>query len=502
MLCRQMIGGWLRTWQEYVPSSYDGSEPVPLVLAVHGAAHHVADSNTAWQLIAEREKFIVVYPHSLIEEIKFNVWESYTEKDGMPDDVAYFDELIDIIEKKYKIDPTRIYIQGQSVGDNMTSTYLFAHGDRIAAAAPLSGPASSSVFVSPETGQIYRRPRYPVPVIRTHGSEDTPQPLGSLGKICIMNPHGDPPPEVTEEARRNKWVVGQKLHIDLWREVNQCRPMPRLGLNGRYNWFIYDGDPCDFIFYTVEGGEHSPYLDMADNIWSSFFSAYRRVDGKIVRTEPKRRIDPDKGAIAVTAGSRFAYVDNQKVLLDEKGNPALVIEDHFYVPVKFLEKAFPDVSVELYEEGMAARICRGEDRLQVAMGNRAVIWNQRILDMPRTWWQDGVLYVPISEMASLFAGYRGAEGWDVCYLNLTGGFMSYDFAYVIRELLETEPVVSPAECVALEMKLRKRAGQQYAAHNVGTDKYHGSSEEIFCQLKAVYEKQVEEYRREHPEERT
>lgn len=71
---RQIIDGWLRTWQEYVPSCYDGREPVPLVLSLHGAAHHSADSYTAWQLIAERENFIVVYPHSLIEEIKFNVW--------------------------------------------------------------------------------------------------------------------------------------------------------------------------------------------------------------------------------------------------------------------------------------------------------------------------------------------------------------------------------------------------------------------------------------------
>ena len=86
---RQIIDGWLRTWQEYVPSCYDGREPVPLVLSLHGAAHHSADSYTAWQLIAERENFIVVYPHSLIEEIKFNVWEAFGPDDGMPDDVQY-----------------------------------------------------------------------------------------------------------------------------------------------------------------------------------------------------------------------------------------------------------------------------------------------------------------------------------------------------------------------------------------------------------------------------
>ena len=153
----QMIGGWLRTWKEYVPSCYDGSRPVPLVLSVHGAAHHHADRNTAWQLVAERENFIVVYPHCLIEGIKFNSWNDYGPDDRMPDDVAYFDRLIDIICEKYNIDTQRIYIQGQSVGDTMASTYVFERGERIAAAALLSGPQGTARFVSAETGEIIRR---------------------------------------------------------------------------------------------------------------------------------------------------------------------------------------------------------------------------------------------------------------------------------------------------------------------------------------------------------
>lgn len=494
--CRQIIDGWLRTWQEYVPSCYDGCSPVPLVLSVHGAAHHNADIYTAWQLIAERENFIVVYPHCLIEEIKFNVWRAFTKEDGMPDDVQYFDDLIDIIKEKYNIDETRIYLQGQSVGDNMVSSYIFERGDKIAAAAPLSGPASASVFVDEKTGEIFRKPSCPLPVIRTHGSEDTQQPLGSLGKICIMSPKGaEGSLDYSEEARRNKWVVSQKINIDLWREANGCNPLPKLSMRGRYNWLVYEGDPCDFIFYIVEGGEHGPYLDMADNIWSGFFTAYRRVDRKIVKTEPQRPARTDQGGIALADNAVNAYVNNELVKLDEQGHEAKLIDGAFYTPVTFLERAFDGVTVELYEQGTAAVIRSGEDRLQAAMGNRSMVFNEMLRDMMPTLYFDDMLYIPFGDVARTLFGYKAALSYGAGYFCDHDGVLSYDMAYVIRELLGTEPVVTPKEMLELEMELRREKSKQYSAHNVAEGAWSGAQdpEEIFKELKKRYERSLKEY---------
>ena len=491
---RQIIDGWLRTWQEYVPSCYDGREPVPLVLSLHGAAHHSADSYTAWQLIAERENFIVVYPHSLIEEIKFNVWEAFGPDDGMPDDVQYIDRLIDIICGKYNIDPGRIYMQGQSVGDNMASTYLFVHGDRIAAAAPLSGPASCSTFYHRGEEKPYRYPHCAVPVIRTHGSEDTQQPLGGLGKICIMSPSGEEKPkDLSDTARYNKWAIGQRPSLELWKSANGCDPLPRLGLRGRYSWAVYAGQPCDLIYYVVEGGEHGPYLDMADNIWTYFFSHYRRVGGKAERIAGGKSVEPDSGAIALADGAALAYVDNRPVQLDGDGRTARAVNGSCYVPAGFLEKAFPGARVLPYNDGKAIRMRIGGNELQAAMGNRCVVWNESLRDMPTTMFFDGCLYLPIAPLAELVLGFKESAGRGAYYLNAFGGAMSFDFSCIIKELLGTQRALSVEETLDLEDGLRRSGNMEYAPHNVAGDKYSGTPEEIFALLKKKYTQELENY---------
>jgi len=51
-------------WYEYVPESYDGTKPVPLIVGNHGGlmtgwGHAIY---TSWTLVADREGFICVFP--------------------------------------------------------------------------------------------------------------------------------------------------------------------------------------------------------------------------------------------------------------------------------------------------------------------------------------------------------------------------------------------------------------------------------------------------------
>ena len=492
----QMIGGWLRTWKEYVPSCYDGSRPVPLVLSVHGAAHHHADRNTAWQLVAERENFIVVYPHCLIEGIKFNSWNDYGPDDRMPDDVEYFDRLIDIICEKYNIDTERIYIQGQSVGDTMASTYVFERGERIAAAALLSGPQGTARFVSAETGEIIRRPHCAVPVIRTHGSEDTVPLIGSVGKICVFGLRAPDVEDYSDEGRRAKWLLNIQVHNHLWREANGCAAEPRIGVRGRYNWLVYDGSPADYVFYIVEGGEHGPYLDMADNIWRFFFSHYRRVNGETERVESPWNIEPDCGAIALADGAALAYVDNRPVQLDGDGRTARAVNGSFYVPAGFLERAFPGARVTGEQEGTAARLVTQDGHsLYLAAGNRVAVCDNTLREMPSPQVFDGCLYVAISEIAALVSGLHSAEGHGVCYLGPHEGLMSYDLAYAIKLLLGAEKEVPLQECAAMELELLR------AREASGEEKYEGGEAKVFDGLFAKYLESVEAYRASQEDER-
>jgi poly(3-hydroxybutyrate) depolymerase len=483
-----IIDGWLRTWKEYVPSGYDGSKPVPLVLSVHGAAHHSADSYTAWQLVAEREGFIVAYPHCLIEGIKFNSWHMYTAEDGMPDDVVYFDKLIDILEEKYNIDKDRIYLQGQSVGDTMASTYLFERGNRLAAAAPLSGPQGTARFVDSKTGEVVRRPQYPLPVIRTHGSEDTVPLIGGLGKICVFGLREPDVEDYSDEARRLKWVLNIQVHNQLWRETNKCKPLPRIGVDGRYNWLVYDGDPEDYIFYIVEGGEHGPYLDMADNIWRYFFSHYRRENGQVIRVDSPWQMEPDSGAIALADGATVAYVDNQLMPISEDGASVHVEKGLYYVPATFLAQALPGITAEFEQDGQAVRMMTEDGHtLYLAMGNRVAVWDNTLRDLAPVLWLEDRLYVPAESVAALLGGLQIAKGHDVCYLCPSGGSMSYDLAYAIRQILGVGEELSLQECAQLEEQLLA------AREAEGKDKYVGGEAKIFGELFADYQRQYDEY---------
>ena len=52
--CSAQIDGALRTWKEYIPESYDGSRPFPVVLTLHGGSskkgkdNHHAELSTAF----------------------------------------------------------------------------------------------------------------------------------------------------------------------------------------------------------------------------------------------------------------------------------------------------------------------------------------------------------------------------------------------------------------------------------------------------------------------
>jgi polyhydroxybutyrate depolymerase len=62
-----IVDGVEREYYVHAPESYDGSEPVPLVLALHGGGGNAEkmDKLTGFNDVADREGFIVVYPEGV-----------------------------------------------------------------------------------------------------------------------------------------------------------------------------------------------------------------------------------------------------------------------------------------------------------------------------------------------------------------------------------------------------------------------------------------------------
>ncbi len=150
-------GGRPRTYRLFVPESYDGRTPLPLVLDLHGSGGTSAgQANTSrFEALAAREGVLVATLQA--EGSRWNVPVS----DGRPDDVAYVADVIDHVAARVCTDSTRVYATGFSGGGRMTSLLGCRLNERIAAIAPMAGLR----WPGPCDGRA-------IPVLTVHGLAD------------------------------------------------------------------------------------------------------------------------------------------------------------------------------------------------------------------------------------------------------------------------------------------------------------------------------------------
>lgn len=155
------IGGEPRRWITYVPSSYDGSKAVPVVMSIHGytASMQSMVEESRWWEVAEKEGFIVIFPQGYVRDIPMmgNVpcamWMGGMFGQLLPEtdpliDVKCLNAILDKTEAEYNIDKTREYVTGHSNGSMMTLSLAAANAERFAAIAPIAGFGVSEITAS------------------------------------------------------------------------------------------------------------------------------------------------------------------------------------------------------------------------------------------------------------------------------------------------------------------------------------------------------------------
>lgn len=170
-----------REYTIYLPTGYN-STPLPLVFCLHGGGGTSAAfmNMASFNALAEKEKFIVVYPQGIEKN-----WN-----DGRPtdanllgvDDVNFFRTMIQNFSAAYKIDSKRIYSTGISNGGFMSSRLGVELGDKIAAFA--------SVAASIEKNTIYTNinATNPVSALYLQGTADPLVPF--LGGVMTAGDGG------------------------------------------------------------------------------------------------------------------------------------------------------------------------------------------------------------------------------------------------------------------------------------------------------------------------
>ena len=251
-----------RKYLIHVPESYDPAKPTPLVISMHGAAAWPAQQRdtSRWNLLADEQGFIVVYPSGTGTP---RIWH-VDQGNGLMEDVRFISELIDTLEAAYSIDPTRIYADGLSNGGGMAFVLSCTLADRIAAVGMVA--AGYSLPWS------WCEDERPMPMIAFHGTADR-----------IIPYHGGRSPVAPEP------FPSIPTWTENWARRNHCGPDPiESVVASDVTRLEYEGcaGDADVVLYTVEGGGHSwpggkpmpkwivgstsPNVDATGRMWAFF----------------------------------------------------------------------------------------------------------------------------------------------------------------------------------------------------------------------------------------
>ena len=227
--------GEKREYLLYVPKSYDRTKPTPLVISLHTSMSWPSSSMaiSQWNLVAEENRFIVVYPAGTGRGPKS--WEmTGSETPSRMPDVIFISELIDKLENSYNIDKTRIYANGMSNGGGMAFVLSCTMSDRIAAVGMVSAGL--------DPGWSWCTDHRPVPVIAFHGTADP---------ICLYNGGWSKLAGGTFPS-----VPGFMAN---WSRRNRCGPNPiKSAVAADVTRLQYTdcADDAGVVLYTVKGEGH------------------------------------------------------------------------------------------------------------------------------------------------------------------------------------------------------------------------------------------------------
>ena len=246
-----------RTYEYYIPSSYDGSEAVPLLFSFHGLGSNPEGQIelTSFDALAEQEGFIAVFPEATAldpEEypdcaqylpelpganIMWNIGLNWTlQYCAGIDDVGFVSDMVDWFDSNYNINGNRIYATGMSNGAMFTYYVALILPSTFAGIAPVCSPMTVNGF------EFEGVP--PLTVIMMMGTADP-----------IVNYDGMP------------YAYGSMNDtVDFWLGVDGIASEPVETVWGPtgsdstvVHRYAYSGgtDGTEVVFFKVEGGGHT-----------------------------------------------------------------------------------------------------------------------------------------------------------------------------------------------------------------------------------------------------
>jgi poly(hydroxyalkanoate) depolymerase family esterase len=132
-----------RQYWLHVPSSYDGTKPMPLVVMLHGCTQDANDSARGTRLNerAEADSFMVVYPEQPAAANPLKCWNWFDAQHQARDsgEPAIIAGITREVMSTHRIDEKRVFLGGISAGAAMANIVAINHPELFAALALHSG---------------------------------------------------------------------------------------------------------------------------------------------------------------------------------------------------------------------------------------------------------------------------------------------------------------------------------------------------------------------------
>ena len=268
------INGLLRQYTVFVPASYKGDKPHPMLINLHARCSNMQEhiTYTNMNAAADTAGFIVVYPQGLEDpNDPFDCLDWNDNGRHSWDDVAFISTLIDSLLTKYRVASNQVYACGFSRGGAMCYTLACTLGAKISGIAVISGGFSI-------------RPLIESPKYSCAGASSFP--------LLIM--HGDQDPDINYNGYPGYWAPVDSI-LSFFQVQNRCtkglttKILPDIDASDNSTVVRVDYDSCALTFYRIEGARHS---------WSGSI-------GRILIEIPPKNMDIDASVEILNFFRRF-----------------------------------------------------------------------------------------------------------------------------------------------------------------------------------------------------
>ena len=231
---------WQGIQRQYLVKTPSDYESLPVLFFLHGLGDNINHVNSEhnFQQVADRYNWMVVIPQA-INEGNGTMWNAALMPSDI-DDSGFLMALLDSLAVQYPVNQDSIFFTGFSMGGFMSHRMAIEHGDRINAAAPVSGLITYSMANQTAVA--------PVRMLHIHGTSDNI--VGYDGYSQYFN---------------SNLGLGVDAILNYWRNANGCTNEPIIdslpdthndGL--RFVQYVYPGTK-ELRHLKAIGGDHSWY---------------------------------------------------------------------------------------------------------------------------------------------------------------------------------------------------------------------------------------------------